>query len=127
LKLYPSIGPGAYNVEEVRWCDATYDFLVNQLDDEGRAKRSIPLRTRRPPPGVCKRHRQRPKHLQRTSTSRRKTKARDLSVDSEISSVGTQPGELFFPTKKGLVGIFCIFLLNLGLTYQTYFAYMTYK
>jgi hypothetical protein len=51
LKRYPSIGPGAYNVEEVRWCDATYDFLVSQLDDEGRAKSSIPLCTLRPPAG----------------------------------------------------------------------------
>ncbi len=51
LKRYPSIGPGAYTVEEVRWCDATYDFLVSQLDDEGRAKHSIPLRTRHPAAG----------------------------------------------------------------------------
>ena len=51
LKRYPSIGPGAYTVEEVRWCDATYDFLVSQLDDEGRAKHIIPLRTRRPAAG----------------------------------------------------------------------------
>ncbi len=51
LKRYPSIGPGAYNVEEVRWCDATYDFLVSQLDDEGRVKRGIPRRTRRSPAG----------------------------------------------------------------------------
>jgi hypothetical protein len=27
LKRYQSIGPGAYNFEELRWCDATYDFL----------------------------------------------------------------------------------------------------
>jgi hypothetical protein len=51
LKCYQSIGPGAYNVEEVRWCNATYDILVSHLDDEGRAKRSIPLRTRRPAAG----------------------------------------------------------------------------
>jgi hypothetical protein len=51
LKRYPSIGPGAYNFEELRWCDATYDFLVSQLDDEGRVKRGIPRRTRRPPAG----------------------------------------------------------------------------
>ncbi len=48
MKRYQSIGPGAYTVEEVRWCYATYNFLVSQLDDEGRAKRSIPLRSRRP-------------------------------------------------------------------------------
>jgi hypothetical protein len=51
LKRYPSIGPGAYNFEELRWCDATYNFLVSQLDDEGRVKRGIPWRTRRPPAG----------------------------------------------------------------------------
>ncbi len=51
LKRYQSIGPGAYNFEELRWCYATNDFLVSQLDDEGRVKRCIPRRTRRPPAG----------------------------------------------------------------------------
>ncbi len=51
MKRDPSIGPGAYYVEEVLWCYATYNFLVSHLDDEGRAKRSIPLRTRHPAAG----------------------------------------------------------------------------
>jgi hypothetical protein len=35
LKHYLSVGPGAYNAEEVSLCDVTYDFLLGKMDDEG--------------------------------------------------------------------------------------------
>jgi hypothetical protein len=47
LKKYPSVGPGAYTPEEVNWCDATYDFLLSQMDDEARIKLGLPRRRAR--------------------------------------------------------------------------------
>jgi hypothetical protein len=47
LKKYPSVGPGAYTPEEVNWCDATYDFLLSQMDDDARIKRGLPRRRAR--------------------------------------------------------------------------------
>jgi hypothetical protein len=46
LKRYPSflVVPGAYTEEEVRWCDATYDFLLSQMNDEARIKCGLPRR-----------------------------------------------------------------------------------
>lgn len=47
LKKYPSVGAGAYTPEEVNWCDATYDFLLSQMDDDARIKLGLPSRQRR--------------------------------------------------------------------------------
>jgi hypothetical protein len=42
----PSVGSSAYSSEEVKWCQATFDFLTCQLDEEGRAKRNLPPKRR---------------------------------------------------------------------------------
>ena len=53
LQRYPSIGANAYNEEEVRWCQATFDFLASSMDDEGRTKRNLPPARRRAPRGAA--------------------------------------------------------------------------
>jgi hypothetical protein len=42
LRNFPSLGPNAYTPEEIKWCEATMDFLEGQLSDEARAVRSLP-------------------------------------------------------------------------------------
>ena len=42
----PSVGTSSYTPEEVRWCQATFDFLEGQLDDDGRAKHNLPPKRR---------------------------------------------------------------------------------
>ena len=42
----PSVGTSSYTPEEVRWCQATFDFLEGQLDEDGRAKRNLPPKRR---------------------------------------------------------------------------------
>jgi hypothetical protein len=44
---YPSVGRNAYNEEEVRWFEATYDYLEAQLDDAELAKRMLPAKKQR--------------------------------------------------------------------------------
>ncbi len=39
---FPSISANAYNAEEINWCQATIDFLEDQLIDEGRVNISEP-------------------------------------------------------------------------------------
>ncbi len=34
----PTFGSGAYTAEDIRWCEATYDFLEHKIDDDGRAE-----------------------------------------------------------------------------------------
>ena len=52
LRRYPSIGPNAYTVEEVHWCNGTIDYLEGLLDEEGRAKRALPALKRRRGPAA---------------------------------------------------------------------------
>ena len=40
-QCYPTLGIATYTTEEIRLCEATFDFLALQLDDEGRAKSNI--------------------------------------------------------------------------------------
>ena len=47
LRSHPPVGPNAYTVEEVWWCDANIELLKGQLDDEGRAKRLLPTDSHR--------------------------------------------------------------------------------
>jgi hypothetical protein len=47
LRRVPSFGASAYTAEEIAWCNSTIDFLEEQLDEEGRAKRGLPPRLRR--------------------------------------------------------------------------------
>ena len=42
VRRYPSVGKNAYNEEEVRWFEATYEYLEGQLDAAERAKRMLP-------------------------------------------------------------------------------------
>lgn len=44
VRRYPSVGRNAYNEEEVRWIEATYEYLEGQLDDAERAKRMLPAK-----------------------------------------------------------------------------------
>ncbi len=44
---YPSVGRNAYNEEDVRWFEATYDYLEAQLDDAELAKRMLPTKKQR--------------------------------------------------------------------------------
>ena len=46
VRRYPSVGRNEYN-DEVRWFEATYDYLEAQLDDAERAKRMLPAKTQR--------------------------------------------------------------------------------
>ena len=41
VRRYPTVGPNAYTDEEIKWCNATIDFLESELDDEGCAKRAL--------------------------------------------------------------------------------------
>ncbi len=41
---YPPVGRNTYNEEEVRWFEATYDYLEAQLDDAKLAKRMLPAK-----------------------------------------------------------------------------------
>ncbi len=43
----PPVGRNAYNEEEVRWFEATYDYLEAQLDDAELAKRMLPAEKHR--------------------------------------------------------------------------------
>ncbi len=43
---FHTIGQNAYNAEQIKWCEATIDSLEGQLDEEGRAKRSMPPKKR---------------------------------------------------------------------------------
>ena len=44
VRRYPSVGRNAYNEEEVRWFEATHEFLEGRLDDAERAKRMLPAK-----------------------------------------------------------------------------------
>jgi hypothetical protein len=46
VRRYPSVGRNAYTPEEVKWFNATYDFLEGQLDDTERAQRLLPAKKR---------------------------------------------------------------------------------
>ena len=46
LRNYPLIGPNAYTSEEIKWCEATIDYLAGQLSDEARLVRSMPAAKR---------------------------------------------------------------------------------
>ncbi len=48
LRRFPSYGDAAYISEEIAWCEKTTDFLESQLDKDGRAKRGLPTRQKRP-------------------------------------------------------------------------------
>jgi hypothetical protein len=47
VRRYPSVGSNAYNEEEVRWFEATYDYLEAELDDAEQAKRMLPAKKQR--------------------------------------------------------------------------------
>jgi hypothetical protein len=42
VRRYPSVGRNAYKEDEVRWFEATYEYLEGRLDDAERAKRMLP-------------------------------------------------------------------------------------
>jgi hypothetical protein len=44
VRRYPSVGRNAYNEDEVRWFEATYEYLEGRLDDAERAKRMLPAK-----------------------------------------------------------------------------------
>lgn len=46
LRNFPSLGPNAYTAEEIKWCEATIDYLGGQLSDEARLVRSMPAARR---------------------------------------------------------------------------------
>jgi hypothetical protein len=49
----PSVGTSAFSPEEVKWCQATFDFLEGQLDEEGREKRNLPPKRRGRGAALC--------------------------------------------------------------------------
>ena len=72
LRNFLSLGPNAYTAEEIKWCEATIDYLGGRLSDEARLVRSMPS-VRRTRGG---RAAARPRRVPRLRQSRRRSAAK---------------------------------------------------
>ncbi len=105
----------------MKWCDATYNFLLSQMDDEASIKRCLPRRragstcgraaaAALQPPPLQPRHSLPPLPPPLGTTTRR-TRTTYLSVNRRITSVGTHPRELVFSKPLAFFDIFVIFYI----------------
>jgi hypothetical protein len=87
LKSYPSIGPGPYNFEELRWCDATYDFLWASWMTKAAQSAAFLGTPCAPPQGVRKRHKRHKRRRWRPAAAQ--APAADQNLETEDDD--TQP------------------------------------
>jgi hypothetical protein len=125
LCRFPSIGANAYNAEEIAWCQATIEFLGDELSDEGRVKRGMPPKKRLrgraasssgpvPPPPRS------PAALRNPSTGRRRVTSADTE-DEEDNAVLTEVA-----VRRGRQARYIILCTYLVFVF-TYFAYRAYS
>ncbi len=86
----------AYTSEDIKWCEATIDFLEGQLSDEARAVRSIPGPLRNVPATAA------PTPLRQVPRLRQSRRCKSCRRSAAKRPQGRQPVMTLKMTKMGL-------------------------